>query len=222
MKTSFRIYMLACLFPIALTACDEEFQDIKPESFFMIQLNPDDIYMYNSGNPLGVRLDPLVNDSIKVDVSISYSTPLFGTISFVRDEGWFYKPKPDFFGIDNITYTVCYEDDCFSASITMYVEHPYDPANCTYAINGESVEAEKDQPLAIRIFDNDVVCPYYGSYISSPEKGTFDTFTYSGSFKNTVYVYYPPKGFVGTDRFKYKLYTRDGGTLETYCTITVK
>lgn len=222
MNSLFRIGKLAVLLLMTVTACDKEFEDIVPESFFMIQLNPDDIYMYNSGDPLGVRLDPFVNDSIKVDVSISYSTPLFGTIEFVRDEGWFYKPQADFIGIDNIKYTVCYEGECYSASITMYVEEPYDPANCTYQINGESVEAKKDQPLSIRIFDNDVVCPYYGSSISSPEKGTFNTFTYSGSFKNTVYVYYPPKGFVGTDRFRYKLYTSDGRTLETYCTITVK
>ena len=222
MKTSLPVSILPCLILLALTACDQEFEDVKPKSFFMIQLNPDDIYMYNGGDPLGVRLDPLVNDSIKVDVSISYSTPRFGAISFIRDEGWFYKPHADFVGIDNIAYTVCYEDECFTASITMYVEPPYDPTNCVYAINGESVETEKNQPLAIRIFDNDVVCPYYGTSISSPEKGTFDTFTYSGSFKNTVYVYYPPKGFVGTDRFKYELYTSDGRTLQTYCTITVK
>ena len=222
MNSLFRIGNLAVLLLATLVACDKEYEDMVPESFFMIQLNPDDIYMINSGDPLGVRLDPLVNDSIKVDVSISYSTPLFGSVSFVRDEGWFYKPNADFTGIDNIKYTVCYEGECWSASITMYVEQPIDPSNCTYAINGESVETEKDQFIQIRIFDNDVVCPYYGSSISSPEKGTFTTFTYSGSFKNTVYVYYPPKGFVGTDRFKYKLYTSDGGSLETYCTITVK
>jgi hypothetical protein len=222
MNKPFRIVGLAVLLMFAFAACDEEYRDIVPESFFMIQVNPDDIYMINSGNPMGVRLDPLVNDSIKVDVTIAYSVPRFGNISFVDNEGWFYKPNAGFYGIDNITYNVCYEGKCYSASITMYVEQPYDPANCTYAINGEAVETQKDQPLAIRIFDNDVTCPYYGSSISAPENGRFTTYTYSGSFKNTVYVYYPPKGFVGTDRFKYKLYTSDGRILETYCTITIK
>lgn len=222
MNKPFRTISLAILLILSFAACDEEYNDIVPESFFMIQVNPDDIYMINSGDPLGVRLDPLVNDSIKVDVSITYSVPRFGSISFVTNEGWFYKPNDGFFGIDNITYNVCYEGECYGASITMYVEQPYDPANCTYAIHGETVEGQKDQPLAIRIFDNDVVCPYLGSSISAPEKGRFETYTYSGSFKNTVYVYYPPKAFVGTDRFKYKLYTPDGGMLEAYCTITIK
>lgn len=221
MNKPFRSISLAILLILSFAACDEEYKDIVPESFFMIQVNPDDIYMINSGDPLGVRLDPLVNDSIKVDVSITYSIPRFGSISFVTDEGWFYKPNDGFFGIDNITYNICYEGECYGASITMYVEQPYDPANCTYAIHGEAVEGQKDQPLAIRIFDNDVVCPYAGSSVSAPEKGRFETYTYSGSFKNTVYVYYPAKGFVGTDRFKYKLYTSDGGTLEAYCTITI-
>ena len=204
-----------------MAACDDSLEDAIPKSFAAIQVNADDIYMINAGDPNGVRLDPLVNDTIKVDVSVSYSTPGHGTISFIPDEGWFYKPNPDFTGRDYITYTVCHLGDCLSAPITMVVEEPVDLNACTFAINGEAVETTKDHPIAIRIFENDVVCPYQGSSIFSPEKGTFNTFTYSGSFKNIVYVYYPPKGFVGTDRFKYRLFTSDGD-LETFCTITVK
>jgi len=221
MKNSFVLCWLSIFLFFAVTGCEDNFEDTIPDSFFMIQLNPDDIYIYNTGDPNGVRLDPLINDSIKVDVSVSYSTPNFGSIQFINNEGWFYKPNSDFFGIDNIVYTVCYQDECFSASITMYVEMPVNLDNCTFQINGESVETQKDQPIAIRIFENDIVCPYQGSSLFSPEKGRFETYAYSGSFKNVVYVYYPPKGFVGTDRFKYRLFTQDG-YLETYGEITIK
>lgn len=204
-----------------MAACDDSLDDAIPKSFAAILVNPDYIYVINSGDPNGVRLDPLLNDSIKVDVSVSYSTPTSGTISFIPNEGWFYRPDADFTGLDDITYTVCHLNECRSALITMVVEPPADLNNCTFEIKGESVETLKDQPISIRIFANDVVCPYQGSSLSSPEKGTFGTFSYSGSFKNIVYVYYPPKGFVGTDRFSYRLFSSDGD-LSTFCTITVK
>ena len=217
----FFLYCTATLLCLIWTGCDDDLTDKVPSSFLMVQVNADDIYLYNNGgNPYGVRLDPLVNDSIKVDVTVSYSTPTFGTISFIQNEGWFYKPNDGFVGTDNLTYTVCHKEECFSAPIKMVIEEPIDITNCTFEIFGESVETKKDQPIAIRIFLNDNVCPYQGSSLAAPEKGRFDTFSYSGSFKNIVYVYHPPKGFTGTDRFTYKLFTSDG-FLEAHCSISV-
>jgi hypothetical protein len=215
------LYILLLLLT-ALMGCEDTFKDEIPGSYFMIQTNPDDIYIYNTGNPQGVRLDPLLNDSIKVEVSISYSTPLFGSIRFVPNEGWFYTPNAGFYGIDNIIYTVCHKEGCASASITMYVEEPLEGEACTYERNGETIKIEKNQPVEIRIFANDIVCPYQGSSLHSPEKGTFTTFAYSGNIKNIVYVYYPPKNYVGTDRFRYRIYTGDNEYLETYCNITIE
>jgi hypothetical protein len=220
MKNPMFFRYLTMLVLLVLVSCNDEIEDTLPKSFFLIQLNPDDIYIYNSGNPIGVRLDPLVNDSIKVEVTITYSTPLFGSIQFIENEGWFYKPNSDFIGIDNITYTVCYQGNCYSASITMHVEEPLNLEECTFAINGESATTKKDQPVSIPIFHNDQVCPYLGSSLSAPEKGKFTTYSYSGTFKNIYYVYFPPKGFTGTDRFKYRLFTNDG-FLEAYCEITI-
>lgn len=219
MKASIRKVILLPFMLVVLTACDETFEDAIPKTYFMIQTNPDDIYMYN-GPSARVRLDPLLNDSVKVEVSISYSTPLFGSIEFIPDEGWFYTPNEGFYGIDNIKYTLCYDDGCASASITMWVEEPPGEV-CIYSIEGENIETEKDQPIEIRVYLNDNVCPYMGGGMSGPEKGTFNTYAYSGSFKNIVYVYYPPRGYTGTDRFRYKLYT-PGGEIEAWCNITIK
>lgn len=176
--------------------------------------------MYNSGDPYGVRLDPLLNDSIKVDVGVSYDPPHSGTVTFIQNEGWFYRPDPDFYGVDIFDYAVCYGQDCLTATITMHVEEPLDLSTCLPQINGESVQTRKDQPIAIRIFINDTACPYQGSSLQSPEKGNFDVYAYSGSFKNIIYVYYPPKGYVGTDRFTYKLFTADGD-LTAQCEVTI-
>ena len=106
------LYCTATLLCLIWTGCDDDLTDKVPSSFLMVQVNADDIYLYNNGgNPYGVRLDPLVNDSIKVDVTVSYSTPTFGTISFIQNEGWFYKPNDGFVGTDNLTYTVCHKED---------------------------------------------------------------------------------------------------------------
>lgn len=205
---------------LMVNGCDEPFEDPLPPTFFMMQLNPDDVYMYNAEGAQ-VRLDPLLNDSLKIDATVTYSHPLHGTITFVDNEGWFYRPDEGFFGIDNITYTVCHDEGCGSASITMYVEERLDPENCQFQISGETVETEMNQAIEIRIFSNDIICQYHGISIASPEKGRFTSYSYSGNYKNTVYVYYPPKNFRGTDRFKYKIFTPDGD-LEAYCMITVK
>ena len=218
MKTA-RFFTFLALLTVGLSACDEGIEDKIPVEFFMIQLNPDDIFLY-PGSEYGVRLDPLVNDSIKVEVTIAYSTPSFGTLTFIQNEGWFYKPNEGFTGIDNIIYTVCYKEECYAASITLYVEEPLDIANCTTVVNHEEVTTARNQPIGIPIFQNDVACPYQGSSIFAPTKGMFTTYTYSGSFKNTVYVYYPPKNFTGTDQFKYRLFTSDG-YVEGICTITI-
>lgn len=206
----------------AMTACEDNFEDTIPESFFKVLINPDEIYIYGGGSSYGTRLDPLLNDSIKVDVTVSYSTPTAGTISFIPNEGWYYKPNEGFIGVDRFSYTVCMDGKCASAPITMHVEAPLDPNTCANQLIGEAVETKKGQPIEIRIFLNDIVCPSnVGNSINSPEKGTFNTYSYSGTVKNIVYVYYPPKGYVGTDRFKYKIFTPDGD-IEVYCTITIK
>ena len=208
--------------PLLFLSCsgDEIEPDILPKKFEEIQLRSDEIYIYNGGTPEGTRLDPLLNDSIKVAVNITYSSPNSGIVSFIDNEGWFYKPNENFFGEDSLTYTACYGTECYSARIKLYVEQPLDVNTCVSELQGETVTVLKDQPTEIRLFMNDVLCPFTGWGINSPEHGTFATYSYSGGYKNTVYVYYPPRGFVGTDRFTYRIFTTTG-TLEATCTINV-
>lgn len=218
-------HLLPCLtfLLLALSACEESFEafeDEVPKSFQDLKINPDEMYIYTGGASYGVRLDPLLNDSIKVEVTVTYSIPNHGTISFIPNEGWFYKANDGFIGTDNFTYTVCAQTNCATAPIKMHVEQQLTGPDCRYELNGESVQTKKNQPIEIRIFANDIACPYLGNSISAPEKGTFNIYSYSGSIKNIVYVYYPPKGFVGTDRFRYKIFT-NGPDLQVYCNITI-
>ncbi len=220
MKTSFTVFSVLVLTTWLAGCNDPDEKDTVPGSFYVVQLNPDDIHMYNSGNSQ-VRLDPFLNDSLKVAASVSYSEPLHGTVTFIPNEGWFYRPHADFHGIDNIVYTVCHSGGCGSSSITMYVDPPLDPVICFYEVFGETVTTRQDQPIAIRIFDNDMICQYQGMSLDRPELGTFSTYAYSGTYKNVVYVYYPPKGFTGKDRFRYRVVTPTG-ELAAYCEINIE
>lgn len=211
---------LFLLMLLGLCGCEDSFDDTIPVTFLDVKVKSDDIYVLSNGSEIGTRLDPLVNDSIKVDVTISYANPSHGVITFIENEGWFYKPEVGYVGSDTFEYTLCNKDGCRSASITMHVEPPFDPENCTFEIIGEAVTTTRDTPVEIRIFMNDTVCPYMGSSVSSPENGTFNSYSYSGSVKNIVYVYYPPKGYTGTDRFQYKLFT-NGPDITAYCNITI-
>jgi len=220
MKNVLLIMALAFM-PLVFLSCsgDDVEPDIIPKKFEQIELRADEIYVYNGGSTLGTRLDPLLNDSIKVAVNITYSTPISGIVTFIDNEGWFYKPNDNFFGDDSLTYTACYGAECQSAQIKLHVEQPLD-GSCVPELNGETVTVQKDQPTEIRLFSNDVICPMTGWGLSAPDHGTFATYSYAGGYKNTVYVYYPPSGFVGTDRFTYRIFT-DTGTVQVTCTINV-
>jgi hypothetical protein len=221
MRTHSLSLCLCLLMLISLCGCEEPIDDTIPVTFLKMNVVSDEIYTINSPSEIGTRLDPLVNDSIKADVTITYGDPSHGVITFIENEGWFYKAEEGYVGLDNFDYTLCNKDGCASASITVHVEAPYDPENCTFEVIGETVTTAKDTPIEIRIFLNDTVCPYMGCGVYSPEKGTFFEYSYSGSFKNIVYVYYPPKGYTGTDRFKYKLFT-NGPDITAYCDIIIE
>ena len=213
---------LTLLLIFSLLACeDDPEKDVLPKSFAEIRLKPDEIYVYNGDSQYGTRMDPLLNDTIKVEVTVSYSKPAHGAINFMRDEGWFYRPTAGFFGEDNVTYTVCHGTDCQTSSIKLYVEQPLDINDCAPALVSETVQTTKNQPVEIRVFLNDVVCPFSGWGMNSPDKGRYLVYSYSGGYKNTVYVYYPPANFVGTDQFVYRIFTNDG-MLEATCVINVR
>ncbi|MFD2515561.1 Ig-like domain-containing protein [Pontibacter locisalis] len=212
-----------------MAGCDDAIEDIVPASFNDFKLFPDEIYTFNSNNGWILRLDPLANDSLKTEAVVTYSQPVNGELfpNFDGPGTMGYKPKNNYFGLDSLTYTVCTKDLCKTEKITLIVEQPFDPVTCVTSLAPDSLETTRNTPKGIRIFLNDIVCyndKYGGTEIRSPEKGTFNTIDYSGSYKNTIYMYYPPKNFVGQDSFRYKVYTsRDRSTFqEIVVKVTVK
>ncbi len=214
---------------LMLWGCDKTSDDVIPISFQEFKLYPDDIFIVNSNSDWITRLDPLSNDSVKTEVTVTYTQPLHGDL-FPEFDGpgtMGYKPDPDFIGIDSLEYTVCGGEICTTEKIRLIVEKPNDPTTCQTVLVGETLETTVNTSKQLRIFENDIVCyndTYGGTTIYSPEKGTFETIDYSGSYKNTIYVYYPPKDYVGEDSFRYRVYTsRDRSTYqEAIVRVTIK
>lgn len=214
---------------LALGSCDQETEDVLPRSFQEFHLYPDDIYIFNSNSDWINRLDPLANDSVKTEVIVTYDQPRHGQLLYEFDgPGTMgYQPNNDFYGVDSLNYTVCTSEICKTEKIRLIVEKPYDKATCVTTLGADSLETTRNVSKGIRIFENDIICfndDFGGQYIEKPQKGTFKTIEYSGSYKNTIYVYYPPKDYVGEDSFRYRVYTsRDQSVYqEMIVKVTVK
>lgn len=204
--------VVALMVLVAFGGCDQEEDDILPRSFQEFSLYPDQIYIFNDNGSWITRLDPLANDSIKTEVNVTYDQPQKGQLvpDYDGPGTMGYKPNINFYGVDSLNYTVCNAELCKTEKIKLIVEESFDQASCVTMLRADSLETTKNTFKGIWIFENDIICyndDYGGTYIEKPIKGTFKTINYSGSYKNTIYVYYPPKDFVGEDSFRYRVYT---------------
>jgi len=221
-----RINILPVILGLLLWSCDTINDDVIPNFFKEFKLYPDEIYTINDNGDYILRLDPLANDSIKTEVNVTYSQPKHGRLlpEFDGPGTMGYKPEQSFLGTDSLTYTVCVNQNCQTEKIKLFVEVPQDPAVCETILRGESLETTINTPKQIRIFLNDVICynnTYGGTTIYKPEKGTFRTIDYAGSYKNTIYEYIPPKDYVGEDSFKYRVYTAQDRSVYQEITVPV-
>jgi hypothetical protein len=204
-------------------SCDKVTDDVLPLSYQDFQLYPDDIYLFNGNTGSLVRLDPLGNDSLKSSAKVTFTQPLHGKLSIQPDGDTYYTPDMNFIGTDSLMYTVCSPGTCKSEKIRLFVEKPFDPNHCTNSLGADSLETTRNTPASIRIFMNDIICSaFVGRSIYKPEKGTFKLVEYSGSYKNTIYMYYPPKGFVGEDSFKYRIHPDPNNHDKVYLEMVVK
>jgi hypothetical protein len=217
-----KLFLLA-VSVLLFNSCDKVTDDILPISFQDFQLYPDEIYLFNGNSGSLVRMDPLGNDSLKSSAKVTFTQPVHGKLSIQPDGDTYYTPDNDFYGTDSLIYTVCSPNICKSEKIRLVVEKPYDPNNCTNFLGADSLETTKNTPASIRIFMNDIICSgFVGRSIYKPEKGFFKTVEYSGSYKNTIYIYYPPKDFVGEDTFKYRIHPDPANFDKVYLEMVVK
>ncbi len=214
--------ILAGVFVLLIVSggCDTETRDIVPKAYEQFELYEDDIYAFNGGGI--IRLDPLGNDSLKTAVTVTFGQPLHGTLTVEADGDTYYKPEAAFFGTDSLAYTACSGAVCQTEKIRLHIEKPLDPNNCTSAVGADSLVTTRNTAKGIRIFMNDVLCPMAGKSVFAPQKGTFKTIEYAGSYKNTIYMYYPPKDFVGQDSFRYRIHPDPANYDRVYLEVVVK
>jgi hypothetical protein len=210
---------------LLMAGCDQTLSDVEPKSFREFELFADEVYMYNASMPdTRIRFDPLINDSIRTTVRVSYSRPANGQLELMQDGGTYYIPNKGFFGTEDITYTACSDRTCQSQRMQIFVEPPLDPNNCTTRLGADSLETAINTTKGIRIFINDMICSPQRTGISvfKPLKGTFTTVAYSGSLKNTIYLYTPPRNFTGEDSFRYRVHPDPDNFDRVYLEMVVK
>ncbi|AHM62983.1 thrombospondin type 3 repeat-containing protein [Flammeovirgaceae bacterium 311] len=211
-----KIYIgIACT--AMLGSCDITEEDVVPKSIEEFRLVSDEIwdYRYPDG-PSAINLDPLINDSIKVEVSVKFSQPQNGRLS-VHDNDIYYTPKEGFVGVDSFTYTACSAKTCKTENIAVHIEEMPDPNTCKDAVVNDYAETAKNQWVDIWVFKNDRVCSSSGAGLVTSFQGTGSyeiIWGHSAHPNNVVLRYYPAKDFVGQEKIVYGFCANDCSEME--------
>ncbi len=193
-------------------SCDQEDGDKLPISFQEFKTFPDEIYTLKNGGTWGYfTLQPLVNDSIKTEVTITYGQPAHGqlTAGCNGQPEMCYVFKPNYVGDDSLTYTVCSDKICKTEKILIHVEEPLTASECISELKPDSLETTMNTPKEIKIFANDILfCPdgsSYGPIVVQPQHGSLRYYDYGGtSYKSVTFIYTPHRNYVGDDSFTYR------------------
>ncbi|MDX5419613.1 MAG: hypothetical protein LPK09_10385 [Hymenobacteraceae bacterium] len=220
---------------LALWGCEQVEEDVIPISFQEFKLYPDELYMINLNDvELGwgterrkIVLTPMVNYSLKSKATLTYGQPKNGKLStdcWGQAGSTCYQPNDGFYGTDSLTYTVCSDQVCKTETIRIHVERVPDPGNCVKSLGADFLETSVNTPGEIKIFANDEFCDQlpYAPVIQNPEHGTIRFYDYMGSYKNTTFIYYPKKNFVGEDSFTYRVHWFGQDAEDVRVKITVK
>ena len=218
--------LLAASFIIFLTSCDTYEADVVPISFQEFELKRDTAFTVMGTDPVNefpLIIWPLANDSLKIKATVTYGQPRHGRVFQDTIGHVYYERESNYVGLDSITYQVCGENSCKTEKLIIIVEPRLDPTNCTTRLTPYTIETLKNTSVEIRVHRKDIICPLspQQSYFK-PQLGTFASYPYSGSSKSIVFVYYPPKDFVGDDTFRYRIYTDNTNYLENTIPIRVK
>uniref|UniRef100_UPI0038928519 Ig-like domain-containing protein n=1 Tax=Pseudooceanicola sp. MF1-13 TaxID=3379095 RepID=UPI0038928519 len=168
-----------------------------------------------------VNIDPLGNDSDPDNDPLTFKgTPVSkegGNITVKPDGTIDYTPPADFFGTDEITYTV---QDPSGATDTGTVTVKVNPVNDDPIANDDMDDTDVAQPVTIDVLANDTdVDDVPADLTVSIEPGQEPTNGTAVVVNNQV-VYTPNPTFVGTETFSYTLTDDEGGS--DTATITVK
>ncbi|WP_165864852.1 Ig-like domain-containing protein [Rufibacter latericius] len=210
--------------------CDQEQGDELPLSFQDFKIYPDEMYtLKNNGGWSTFELRPLVNDSIRTQVTIKYSQPVHGQLASGCNGGteMCYVFKEDFVGDDSLTYTVCSDKICKTEKILLHIEEPLPTSQCISKLGADSLETTMNTPKEIKLFANDILfCPggsSYGPIVVQPRHGSLRFYDYGGtSYKSVTFIYTPHANYVGEDSFTYRADMGYGVSQDMPVKVTVK
>ncbi|KAA3440287.1 Ig-like domain-containing protein [Rufibacter hautae] len=192
-------------------SCDQEVGDELPLSFQQFSIYSDEMYTSEGGVFEKLILSPLVNDSIKTEVTIKYSQPARGqlTSDCYGEKKMCYVYEKGYIGDDSLTYTVCSDKICKTEKILLHIEERLDPSRCITKLGKDSLETTMNTPKEIKPFANDILfCAdgsSYGPIVVQPQHGTLRFYDYGGtSYKSVTFIYTPNRNYVGDDSFTYR------------------
>ena len=176
----------------------------------------DDTVLTNENN--SILIEVTLNDD-DPDGTIDPATimidhaPASGTVQVAGDGSITYSPNADFNGIDQFTYTVKDSKGATSnvAMVIVTVVEVNDPP----IAEDDLATTKSGVPVSIAVLTNDNLVPGTVSTLSDPENGTA-TVNWDGTI-----TYTSVEGFVGTDRFTYRVQDVHAAT-SNQATVTVE
>ena len=133
-----------------------------------------------------------------------FTQPPNGSVTLIGDD-FVYTPDDDFTGTDSFTYTVCDNDGCDEATVTIVVEEDNTVQSPPIA-NNDYVGVEINNPTPIYVTINDVETDgddFFIDDFTQPDNG-------SVTLNGDVLTYTPDTDFVGNDTLTYTLCDNDG------------
>ena len=160
----------------------------------------------------GVSIDVLANDIANGGtLQLSANTqPLHGTVSAIGNI-YIYTPEEGYVGTDSFTYTVCDDDACSTATVTLTVNCPTTEPQLPPDATDDNATSEC-VAITLNALSNDIVTN--GDIITIGEY----TQPFNGSVvlnDNSTFTYTPNGTFTGFDMFDYTACDNDGCTTAT-------
>ena len=167
----------------------------------------------NTPTPINVTANDQATDGDAFTIT-SFTQPNNGTVALVGGQ-LIYTPNTNFVGNDTLTYTICDNDGCDTATVYIFVEGT--PTQSPPIANNDNATTTVNTPVTIDVTANDQATDGDAFTIDSFTQPTNGTVTQVGD----DLVYTPNSGFTGTDTFIYTICDNDGCDTATV-TVTVQ
>lgn len=161
-----------------------------------------------------VVFEPLANDSGNGLTVSSISAPASGALQDLGGGRFEYTPAPDFFGVENLTYTAVSAD---GVSATAAIEIEVAPQDDAPIAQDDAVQVDEDSDTTFDARANDVEVDGESLTIVAVGAATSGAVTFTG---DTI-TYTPTADYCGPDTFTYDVQDDSGSVSTATVTVTV-